>query len=365
MKYINKFIFTFIVLFTGIISVNASSATYSLSANKSTVIVGTTVNVTLKLSSSSQLGAWKYNIGYDSSRLTLLSGETYVVADSGGPGVYSKVFYLSFKAKASGSAYVSVTSAEAADYVTEKYMTINLPSIKLNCMTQAQIEATYSKNNNLSGLSVEGFTLDKAFDANSLEYSLEVENSVESINVLATKADSNATITGSGNIKLEEGVNTIKVVVTAQNGQEKTYTLLVTRKELDPINVKVDGVEYSVIRKKELLNSPNEIYILKTVTIDDKEVPCYYNEALDYTIVGLKDDKGNIKYYLYSNGKYTLYQQIAVSKVVIMPLDKEIKGFIKTTVKINDDSITCYKYKKSSRFCLLYGMNIETQKENI
>lgn len=49
-----------------------------------------------------------------------------------------------------------------------------------------------------------------------MSYALEVENSVESINVIATKEDSKSSVQGSGAITLSEGLNALNIVVTAE-----------------------------------------------------------------------------------------------------------------------------------------------------
>ena len=47
--------------------------------------------------------------------------------------------------------------------------------------------------------------------------------------VYATAQDSGATISGTGNQTLEYGENALSVVVTAEDGTTKTYTINVTR----------------------------------------------------------------------------------------------------------------------------------------
>ena len=73
----------------------------------------------------------------------------------------------------------------------------------------------------------------KGFDSEKTEYSAEVPNEVDEIEVYATAMNSSAQITGTGMIELKEGKNELKVEVIAANGAKKTYTLEVTRKEKD------------------------------------------------------------------------------------------------------------------------------------
>ena len=109
----------------------------------------------------------------------------------------------------------------AQDGITQKTYTITV------------IRPGLSNNANLSALSVNQGTLSPAFNANTVNYTVNVANSVASITVSATPADANATVAGTGNRTLNEGNNTIFVVVTAQDGiTQKTYTITVVRPSL-------------------------------------------------------------------------------------------------------------------------------------
>ena len=81
----------------------------------------------------------------------------------------------------------------------------------------------------LSSLEVTGHTLDPEFDKDTTTYAMEVESDVDSINIKAIPTDSKATVNVVGNT-LSEGVNAVKVKVTAEDGSEKIYTINVTKK---------------------------------------------------------------------------------------------------------------------------------------
>lgn len=69
------------------------------------------------------------------------------------------------------------------------------------------------------------------FDSEKTEYSVEVPNEVEEVEVYATAMNSNAQINGTGMIELKEGKNELTVEVISANGTKKTYTITVTREE--------------------------------------------------------------------------------------------------------------------------------------
>lgn len=93
--------------------------------------------------------------------------------------------------------------------------------------------APLSTNNLLGALAIEGY--DIGFDANKFEYKLTVENNISSVKITSTAQDSKSKIQIDGNASdLAVGDNTIKVTVTAENGDKKTYTIIITRKEEGP-----------------------------------------------------------------------------------------------------------------------------------
>ena len=104
--------------------------------------------------------------------------------------------------------------------------------------------AALGGNNNLSGLTVSPGSLNpNPFNANRLSYIVDVGSTVTSVSVTPTRQDPNATITMNGtpatsgqgrSITLNgAGSNTfINILVTAQNGTQKTYTVNVNRAAL-------------------------------------------------------------------------------------------------------------------------------------
>ena len=91
-----------------------------------------------------------------------------------------------------------------------------------------------SPNNKLKGLGAEGFTLTPTFDKDTLSYDLIVDHSVSSVNLSAVTIDSKASVSGVGTIQLQSGNNEIPVVVRAENGTERTYTIHVVRQTNGP-----------------------------------------------------------------------------------------------------------------------------------
>ena len=95
-----------------------------------------------------------------------------------------------------------------------------------------------SADADLSALTISEGTL-PAFAAATTSYAVDVDNDVASVTLTPTTSDTTAHVTvagtavtsatASGAITLNVGANAIAIVVTAQNGTEKTYTVTVTR----------------------------------------------------------------------------------------------------------------------------------------
>ena len=113
-----------------------------------------------------------------------------------------------------------------------------------------------SSNANLSALSLSSGTLSPTFAATITNYASSVANSVSSITLTPTVEDATATVTVNGiptvsgqassSIDLNEGLNTINIEVTAQNGITiKTYSIAVTRQVAASTNANLSALSLS------------------------------------------------------------------------------------------------------------------------
>lgn len=87
-----------------------------------------------------------------------------------------------------------------------------------------------SGNNDLSGITVEGFLLSPVFDPELTEYVIWLPYEVTGVSVSGTAADSKATVKVEGGDELTAGEdNEIRVICKAENGQEQVYTVVAKR----------------------------------------------------------------------------------------------------------------------------------------
>lgn len=132
-----------------------------------------------------------------------------------------------------------------------------------------------SDNANLSNLGIRpnDFT---GFKPGTTTYNVTVPEDVESVEVYATAQDSGATISGTGNRTLQYGANALNVVVTAEDGTTKTYTINVTR----------EGTEENAEEQPEEDTENTEVVNgLSNITIKDLELkPAFSSDVYEYTV---------------------------------------------------------------------------------
>ena len=201
----------------------------------------------------------------------------------------------------------------------------------------------------------------KKFDKNTLEYSLTVEDGLDKIKINATKEDNKATVKGAGEVSLTEGINTINVVVAAENGNERTYKLTITVPEKDPIKVKIGDSNYTVVKRKELLKNMDG-YEATTVKIYNFDIPAFYNSITDVTLIGLKDEKGNISMFAYdsNNDKYYEYKEFKFDVMNLYIHENKNSKYESVTININDKEVPAYKINGVDDYYLLYATNTFT-----
>ncbi len=348
MKKIKYLIITLLALSFNISSAYASSAT--LSTNASTIENGRSVTATLTLR---KVAAWNVEIASGGST----SGCTKkFVGDTGDGKNATKTFTVTCKATSIGriNFFISgdVTSADGTNKKISgsRNVTVVKPREK-------------STNNKLSSLSVKGYELSPAFDSNTNSYAVSIPSTVKTITIEASKADRYASIEGVGEKEVSSGINNFDVVVTSETGVSNIYKIVVNVEDLDPINVTINDKQYTVVKEKENLVKP-ELFEDTTVTIGEYEIPAFISEVTNLTLVGLKDEIGNISLYLYDNDNYKPFNEMLTTRLNVMFLNMEtpIENFTKTTININGESIIAYK---NDFLTIVKALNLANGKEEL
>ncbi|HOP65631.1 MAG TPA: cadherin-like beta sandwich domain-containing protein [Bacilli bacterium] len=362
-KIFSLLMVTLLTSLTVYTNANAATATISVLSSSSQVLVGKTFKITVKISSTVPLGSWDYTLNYDSSLASLVKSDVPLRYAAYGDGVLkTKSYTYTFKALKSGKAkfYVSNTAVIDWDFGV---MSVTNGSRTVTFITQAQLEASYSKNNDLKALEVEGYDLVPEFSSDVTTYDVSLSSEITSITIDATRDDKTATVTGTGEFPVSEGLNVFTIDVKAQNGDVKTYTLNVNVEDKNPINVTYNDLNYTVVKRKDLLPIPTT-FAETIITINELEIPGFYSEALDYTLVGLKNPDGEVSLFIYNadTNEYTPYYEVTLNNIVFTPLTttKEIEDYEKTTILINSVEVEAYKLTDTSDYSIVYGRNVET-----
>lgn len=148
-------------------------------------------------------------------------------------------------------------------------------------MPEEKVEAPKNENSNsyLKTIKIDNTEIE-GFKYNKTNYELDVAPGTKSINISATTINSNATVSGIGEITLEKGANEIKIVSTAQNKKTTTYTLIINRQESE------ENIEIEENKKLKSLT-------VDKIDFDFNEETLTYNLNADYNI-----DKITITYEL-------------------------------------------------------------------
>lgn len=373
MKNIYKYISLIMICFVALIS-EVAAAGYSINVTSKSVTIGNSVTLTINGSDI----AGKFNISSSNSSVISVSSSSVWIDNNSQS--------ITLNTKNTGSATITISPTDVTSYGGEtitgnKTITITVNKKQTSTSTNKPA-APKSANSYLSSITIDGYELDNKFDKETLEHSVTVKEGTEKIKINAQLADSSATVTGTGEKTVTEGLNTFEIVVTAENGSKRTYTLKVTVKEFEPIVAKVNNEEFTVVRKRKNLPTISEYFSEKEITIGEDTVEGYYNEQLNYEIVGLKNKSGDVSYYRYKDGKYTKYNEQTFNGKVLQILDKELEGgYKKTSFKYNDNNITSYQEVKldiikntyaldnndikGNDFYLFYAINVETGKEEL
>lgn len=193
-----------------------------------------------------------------------------------------------------------------------------------------------SSNNNLSNLGIKpnDFT---GFTPSKTSYDVEVPADVTEVEVYATAQNSSAKITGTGKQELKDGENELSVVVTAEDGSQKTYTINVNKesKEVEEAaasiekglsSLKIDGVDISPEFKTDVYEytakyvGEEEKIDVKAVATDPKyEVEVTGNKELvdgeNIITILVSDDEGeNVATYQINLTRTSTQDQEAIEK---------------------------------------------------
>lgn len=294
-------IFVTIILIASFFTFNASAAGTILAFSQNTITIGDKVVVTVTINTDEEMYSLGYKLVYDAEKLNYdggaAAGTIKVVESPSGEKKYTKQF--TFTSIAVGGAAIKVVDCEYAGIDFN-----NLKSVKGASATLTIKDVALPNNANLSSLTLSNGTLSPAFNANRINYTVSVPYEAANITLYAKTSDAKAKVALSTNpTNLNVGANTIKITVTAQDGSQKIYTVVVTRREQgataeppvvtpptpeNPYQTVISGKDYEIITtipETEYLKG----FTLSTTEYNGKQVPVLRDKDNAYTVYYLRE----------------------------------------------------------------------------
>ena len=158
------------------------------------------------------------------------------------PKVPKSLFYDQPTIAENADEYFAEVTAMYFNHGTTRYALSDLVPETLEYLTELFTSYKYVNNNaNLKDLKLSDGKWNQKFTANTTSYTINVNNKAKNISVTPIVSNSKATVTINGEsvmsgkkskkIDLKVGETNIKVIVTAENGNTKTYTLKIVRED--------------------------------------------------------------------------------------------------------------------------------------
>ncbi|MEI8198425.1 MAG: cadherin-like beta sandwich domain-containing protein [Eubacteriales bacterium] len=317
-----------------------AAATLSVSIYSGNKEVGSTINVRVIASGDGPYQDFQGTLAYNASILQLTSlvqgdypkanfkasGDNFTDFDANVPngGV---LVYASFKCLAAGSTDLSCSLDNLAD-INGNNVTVSGASAKVTVTTPV----AKSSNADLAGLAISPGTLSPAFAPGTQSYTASAAANQGKITVSASPADGKSKVSLNGvQDNLAAGTNSVKVTVTAENGNTKVYTITVTKSSgptptptptavpLPPIII--NGIDYTILTAGTADAIP-EGFTAATAKYEGADIPVLQKtlgEAVDasvMTLILLTAD-GKTGYYVYDAATKTCYPYQLISSTVM------------------------------------------------
>ena len=371
MKNLKKIFIICTVVFALLLCMTQSvfAASISVTAGQSSVKVGNTVAFTITVPPNTQ--AWTYQVAW-SDNLTYVSGDTEPMGFEGN----STRNQLIFKANGEGTGKVWIAGGsysidrqpyDASGSATVSIVSASQPSQGYDHGDFDDDPPTPSKssNNALASLTVSAGELAPAFDPAITDYTLSLPLRTNKITFTATPSDSKATVQGDGEVALRGGENKVAVVVTAEDGSAKTYSITVKVAREPTVFFSLNGESLGVMQDTDGVTPPAG-FSPTTVPYSGEELPAWTNAAGQMLLYLVNQDTLAAGFYLYdeAEGVQSPYLPIVYGATTYVytgvPAEKEsIPGLTLCDVEAFGHILKGWKYEDASLqdFCVLYLMD--------
>lgn len=413
------------------VTVWAASGKTSVSVSASSVNIGDTVTVTGKASGASgEKVLATMTLSWDANVLQFVSCSTDSNGGGGSRVINGDSFTVTLKAISAGTSSVSLTAEDGVLFDTVESldsMAGSSASVTVNNAASAGNTAAgntaaggtttgdattgetaagssttnqnLSADNSLKSLTISPGTLSPAFSYKTTSYTATVGSDVTSIAVSAVPSNEKAVVESvTGNDKLQDGVNTVKIVVKAENGVTASYTIKVTKqaganstttepeteKDVDETgngteseSITVNGTAYLISENFSEEDIPTD-FVTSAVTCHENT----YN-GVSFSKGSLRllwmipqeaeDSEDNGRFFVYDEARDTFYPFVSFSNgekyviALMTPVDFTMpETYLQTSVEVGaGNAISAYQKSSdeeseiASEFYVFYGVNYE------
>ncbi|MEG0805802.1 MAG: cadherin-like beta sandwich domain-containing protein [Lachnospiraceae bacterium] len=177
---------------------------------------------------------------------------------------------ITLKAIDSGSSAVSASASVSGNSLTAAGVNIGISEEK-------KIDETKSADNSLKSLKLTKGSISPEFQYSVTKYTAEVGADVDRVDVIAETSHKKAKVTSViGNENLQLGENTVTVTITAENGSEAVYKIIVTKNETTETNNEDTDSTENVEEKKDNVSDDVE------EEVDEKDSQLSQKEQMTY-----------------------------------------------------------------------------------
>lgn len=217
--------------------------------------------------------AAKESVNWNTKQKAIVNGAYWIVSgyiDAGQNTPYFQKFNTSINAtKEYYHQYMANVRAVASSAKTTKTSYNSMGIIDYPIVFQIPIyegipestslPKTGNPNNWLKTLTVNNASVTN-FDAEETKYTVNVTEDTKEVTIAATTINANAKTSGTGKITLTGSTTTVNIIVTAQNGNTRTYTIDIVKPNSSTEETPKDEIEEIPKEEEEKPNEPVIIY---------------------------------------------------------------------------------------------------------
>lgn len=204
-----------------------AAGSYVVSASAKTITVGKTATLTI----TAKECAGQFTVTSSNPSVATVNKSSLWI-DGSHENASSKV---TIKAVATGTTTITINPKNVSD---QQYNLITTPKTITITVKKAEANTnntTVAKSSDATLKSMTTDLVDLAFNKNTTNYTVNVNKTVTSLGLKAAANSSKATVKITGDEGFVVGENTVKVVVTAENGTTKTYTIKVVKSKYERV----------------------------------------------------------------------------------------------------------------------------------